>query len=82
MATCIACGVTLSPDDPPRFDVLSDDYDADDPTDVRGPYCEEHFSETQTGRIVASPPKPAPVAPSAPETSKPVDVGAEGWETR
>lgn len=48
MATCIECAVEIDPSDPPRYDVLSDGFDPDDPNDRRGPYCADHFKGTQT----------------------------------
>lgn len=52
MKKCIACGeLNVDPADPPRYDVLSDGYDPDDPNDRRGPYCHDCFQLTDTGKV-------------------------------
>lgn len=56
MKACIECGAELNPEDPPRYDVFSEGYNPDDPTDRRGPYCAADFAATATGEVASEPP--------------------------
>lgn len=56
MPTCYQCGTEVSVAEPPRYDVFGPDPSA-------GTFCEDCFTETDTGKFIAANPVPDTLDP-------------------